>query len=163
MRGGKVVALRKPGELRSHHPSPSFPLPVEGRGRPAGSGATLSAAEYWFWRKAQRERRLLWLIMEDIKNRKLIWCKGGLFLLLGVGSSILLMLQAPTLSVCLLLMLSVWAFCRAYYFAFYVIERYVDSSYRFSGLISFARYALRKNRSPEGPEASSSGEKTRKQ
>src|SRR5437867_3985747 len=34
VRGGKVVALRKPGELRPHLPSPSFPLPVEGRGRP---------------------------------------------------------------------------------------------------------------------------------
>ena len=103
------------------------------------------------------------LKMEDLKNRKLIWCKGGLFLLLGIGSSILLVLQAPTLSVCLLLLLSVWAFCRAYYFAFYVIEHYVDPDYRFSGLISFARYALRKNRSSEVPDSSSSCQKTRKQ
>ena len=43
-----------------------------------------------------------------------------------------------------LLAVAVWAFARAYYFAFYVIEHYVDPGYRFSGLISFLRYALRK-------------------
>ncbi len=74
-----------------------------------------------------------------------------MFLLLGVGSSILLVLQAPTLSVCLLLLLSIWAFCRTYYFAFYVIEHYVDPGYRFSGLMSFIRYALRRKSSVEMP------------
>ena len=42
----------------------------------------------------------------------------------------------PTVMIC------VWASCRAYYFAFYVIQHYVDPSYRFSGLIDFFRYAL---------------------
>ncbi len=32
----------------------------------------------------------------------------------------------------------------AYYFAFYVIEHYVDPGYRFAGLWSFVRYVLRK-------------------
>jgi hypothetical protein len=40
----------------------------------------------------------------------------------------------------LLLGITVWAFCRAYYFAFYVIERYVDPGYRFAGLLSLLRY-----------------------
>ena len=81
--------------------------------------------------------------MENIKSLKLIWIKGGLFLLLGVGSAVLLLVEAPTLKVGLLLALTVWAFCRAYYFAFYVIQHYVDSSYRFSGLVSFVRYVLK--------------------
>ena len=55
---------------------------------------------------------------------------------------VLLVLKAPSVEVVLLLLLSVWAFCRFYYFAFYVIEHYVDPSYRFSGLWSFARYLL---------------------
>jgi hypothetical protein len=38
----------------------------------------------------------------------------------------------------------VWSFCRFYYFAFYVIEHYVDPSYRFSGLLSFALYLIQK-------------------
>jgi hypothetical protein len=53
----------------------------------------------------------------------------------------------PTLKAALLLTVSVWSFCRCYYFAFYVIERYMDPSYRFSGLMSVARYLLRKDRS----------------
>ena len=40
----------------------------------------------------------------------------------------------------LLLAIAVWSFCRLYYFAFYVIENYVDDSYRFSGLWSFVKY-----------------------
>jgi hypothetical protein len=43
-----------------------------------------------------------------------------------------------------LLIIAVWAFCRFYYFAFYVIEHYVDPSYRYSGLASFARYLIRR-------------------
>src|SRR5437899_12245421 len=35
------------------------------------------------------------------------------------------------------LALAIWCFCRFYYFAFYVIEHYVDPAYRFSGLWSF--------------------------
>ena len=59
----------------------------------------------------------------------------------------LALLQAPTLAVGLLLLLSIWAFCRAYYFAFYVIEHYLDAGYRFSGLLSFLRYVLRRRSS----------------
>ncbi len=40
----------------------------------------------------------------------------------------------------ILLAIAVWAFCRAYYFAFYVIEKYIDPRFRFDGLISVARY-----------------------
>jgi hypothetical protein len=45
---------------------------------------------------------------------------------------------------CLLLALCVLGFCGAYYFAFYVIEHYIDPGYRFSGLIAFCQYLLRK-------------------
>jgi hypothetical protein len=43
-----------------------------------------------------------------------------------------------------LLALAIWGFCRFYYFAFYVIEKYVDPSYKFAGLISFVRYFFRR-------------------
>jgi hypothetical protein len=84
--------------------------------------------------------------MTDITNPKLLWAKGGLFLGLGLGASALLVSEAPTLEVAALLAVSVWAFCRAYYFAFYVIERYIDPTFRFSGLTSVLRYALRERR-----------------
>ena len=82
--------------------------------------------------------------MTDIKNTKLLWIKGVLFLLIGLVSCVLLLLEAASLKVALLLALAVWAFCRAYYFAFYVIEHYADPSYRFSGVISFLGYAFRR-------------------
>jgi hypothetical protein len=84
--------------------------------------------------------------MVDIKNPRIIWAKGFLFLVLGLFASALLVWHAPSVKVALLLLISVWAFCRFYYFAFYVIGHYVDPTYRFSGLFSFARYALGKRR-----------------
>jgi hypothetical protein len=82
--------------------------------------------------------------MKDLTDARWIWAKGILFLLLGVAASALLIVEAPTLKIAALLALVVWSFCRAYYFAFYVIEHYVDSGYRFAGLLAFVRYALRK-------------------
>jgi hypothetical protein len=84
----------------------------------------------------------------DIKNPRLLWTKGVLFLLIGVIASVLLLLESPTWKVGLLLAAAVWAFCRAYYFAFDVIEHYADPGYRFAGLISFLRYTFRR-RAPD--------------
>jgi hypothetical protein len=84
--------------------------------------------------------------MTDLKNPAMIWTKGFLFLVLGLLASVLVVLQAPSVTIALLLLLSVWAFCRFYYFAFYVIQHYVDSTYRFSGLLSFLHYAFRQCR-----------------
>jgi len=84
--------------------------------------------------------------MKDLVNPRLIKFKGLLFLLMGVVSALLLVLENPTLKSGLLLTLCVWAFCRAYYFAFYVIEHYVDAGYRFAGLWSFLVYLVRKER-----------------
>jgi hypothetical protein len=61
-----------------------------------------------------------------------------------LAASVLLLLEHPTLKVGLLLAIAVWSFCRFYYFAFYVIEHYVDSTYRFSGIWDFFGYLLTK-------------------
>jgi hypothetical protein len=82
--------------------------------------------------------------MKDITDPGWIKVKGLLFLVMGVAASGLLILDNPTWKTVLLLLLAVWSFCRFYYFAFYVIEHYVDPNYRFSGLISFLRYLLRR-------------------
>lgn len=84
--------------------------------------------------------------MRNLTNPTSIKVKGGLFLFLGLLSGILLFFEHPTPKTGLLLVLIVWAFCRFYYFAFYVIEHYVDPSYRFTGLLSFARYWIGKER-----------------
>lgn len=80
--------------------------------------------------------------MKDLTNPAWIKAKGLLFLLLGLFAAALLFLERPTLKVTVLLILAVWSFCRFYYFAFYVMERYVDPAYRFSGLFSLARHLL---------------------
>jgi hypothetical protein len=85
--------------------------------------------------------------MKDLTNPGWIKGKGLLFLFLGLFSASLLFFERPSLRVAALLLLVVWSFCRFYYFAFYVLERYVDPSYRFSGLLSLARYLLGKQRS----------------
>ena len=82
--------------------------------------------------------------MGDIKNPKLLWTKGILFLVLAIAASALLLVEAPSVKVAVLLALAIWAFCRSYYFAFYVIERYVDPGYKFSGLASLVRYVVRR-------------------
>lgn len=92
-------------------------------------------------------------MMGDLKNPKLIYIKGFLFLLIGVSASALLVLEATSLKVALLLGFAVWGFCRAYYFAFYIIQHYVDPQYKFAGLWSFARYLVRRRRNDGPPPA----------
>ena len=85
--------------------------------------------------------------MKDLSNPFWIKLKGLLFLFIGIAAAILLFLDNPTLRTAVLLVIAIWSFCRFYYFAFYVIEKYVDPSYKFSGLISFAKYLLQRRRS----------------
>lgn len=82
--------------------------------------------------------------MKNLTSATWIKAKGILFLLLGLLSATLQFFAYPTLTTGLLIIIAVWSFCRFYYFAFYVIEHYVDPSYRFSGLLSFALYLIRK-------------------
>ena len=86
--------------------------------------------------------------MADLTHPKLIYAKGFLFLFCGLLASGLLLLECPSLRVGLLLAVAVWAFARFYYFTFYVIEHYVDPTYRFAGLWHFARYLFRHKPGP---------------
>jgi hypothetical protein len=81
--------------------------------------------------------------MKDLSNPFWIRLKGVLFLFIGITAAALLFADLPTWRTAVLLTLVIWGFCRFYYFAFYVIEKYVDSNYKFSGLISFAKYWFR--------------------
>jgi len=80
--------------------------------------------------------------MKDITDPRWIKFKGILFLIVGLSSVGLIVMEHPEIKVIFLLAVTIWCFCRFYYFAFYVIERYVDASYRFSGLWSLVRYFL---------------------
>ena len=84
--------------------------------------------------------------MGDLKSPWAIKLKGILFLVIGLLSSAILLVHAPSWTVALLLVLAIWGFCRFYYFAFYVIQHYVDPGYRFAGLWDFACYLLRRKK-----------------
>ncbi len=82
--------------------------------------------------------------MADIQNPRLLYLKGALLLGLGILASALLLIENPSLRTAALLAVAIWAFARAYYFAFYVVEYYIDGSYKFAGLLSFLRYLMRR-------------------
>ena len=84
--------------------------------------------------------------MQDLTSSFWIKTKGILFLLLGIATAALLILDNPSLRNIALLALTIWCFCRFYYFAFYVIEKYVDPAYKFSGLWSFVCYLVQSRR-----------------
>lgn len=81
------------------------------------------------------------ILMRPITTARLLFLKFALFLVLGVMAGTLILLRTPSLSSALLLGACVWAFARAYYFCFYVIERYVDRNFRFSGVFAAVRFA----------------------
>lgn len=89
--------------------------------------------------------------MKDLTDARWIKLKGILLLLIGIAASVLLLLEMPTIKAGLLLAVAVWAFCRAYYFAFYVIERYLDPAFRFSGLGSALGYLWKKQPAKQPP------------
>lgn len=80
--------------------------------------------------------------VKTIANPRLLYVKAALFLCAGVLASALLIARSPHCTTVALLALAVWAFARAYYFAFHVLERYIDGSFRFSGLGSLLRYLM---------------------
>ena len=88
--------------------------------------------------------------MSDLKNPKVIIAKGLLFVFLGCLAATVLLLRAPGVINTLLLCVTIWAFCRFYYFAFYVIQNYVDSQFRFSGLLAFVKYLIDRTRNLPG-------------
>lgn len=82
----------------------------------------------------------------DLQDSRLMYLKGVLFLLLGILAGVGILLESPTLRTAFLLLLTIWAFCRLYYFFFYVIEKYIDPQFKFAGLHSVIIYLLRRRR-----------------
>lgn len=80
----------------------------------------------------------------DITSPRVLYVKAGLFVLGGILASTVILLETRSAKVAGLLSLAVWCFARAYYFAFYVLQHYVDPGYKFAGLWSFAKYVTRR-------------------
>ena len=80
----------------------------------------------------------------DLTNPRLIYLKGFLFFFAGLIAAAAILVEMPSLKIAALLAIVIWCFARAYYFAFYVIQHYVDPGYRFAGLWDFFKYVMRR-------------------
>jgi hypothetical protein len=85
----------------------------------------------------------------DLKNTGLIKLKGALFFLIAVLASGLLLRRDPEWTSAFLLAVALWAACRCYYFAFYVLHHYVDPSFRYAGIGALLRHLLRSRKANE--------------
>lgn len=84
--------------------------------------------------------------MNDLKNKKLIYLKALLFLFIIIVCAGMLIFQMRNWQTIVLVTALIWSSARLYYFMFYVIEKYVDSDYKFSSVYSFLLYILRKDK-----------------
>lgn len=80
--------------------------------------------------------------MSDLRDPRLLYLKGALMLVVGLLAGGLVVAQLPSWPAVCLLAVAIWGFCRAYYFAFYVIQHYIDPGFRFAGLWDFVGYLL---------------------
>jgi hypothetical protein len=84
----------------------------------------------------------------DLKSAKAIHTKGWLFLVIAIIASTGLLIQILSWQNVVILAIALWSACRWYYYMLYVIEKYVDPSFKFAGLGSFFRYMLNKREPP---------------
>ncbi len=90
--------------------------------------------------------------MRDLDDSKWMYLKGCLFLGILLSSTALILIYSFSWRVLILLCLAIWSAVRVYYFMFYVIEKYVDPSFKFSGILSFIMYVIRRRKTgpPQG-------------
>jgi len=85
--------------------------------------------------------------VREITSLRWLVSKALLLVVAGSIAAALLIARTPALTTVALLAICIWAFARSYYFLFYVIERYVDPAFRFSGVFAAMRYLVRHRRS----------------
>lgn len=83
-------------------------------------------------------------LSRDLTTPWLIHAKGAMFVVIGLLSAGLLIAELPTLKTAALLALTVWAFCRFYYYLFYVLEKYLGREQRYVGIIDALKYLVRR-------------------
>ena len=81
--------------------------------------------------------------MGDLKSKSLIVAKGLLFLVIVLITVSALFALSPDWLTAVLIVLLIWASARFYYFLFYVLEKYVDPSLRYSGIPDLLRHLRR--------------------
>ncbi len=88
----------------------------------------------------------------DLLNPKWMYLTAIGFVLIAFLCALGLLMRSMRFETAVLITLLVWASARAYYFCFYVIEKYIDPEFKFAGLGSVLRY-LMNNRRVNDPDA----------
>jgi uncharacterized RDD family membrane protein YckC len=78
--------------------------------------------------------------VKDITSPRVLKLKAALFLVVGTLAGALLLAPAFSWQGLGLLLLCIWAFARAYYFAFYVMHHYAEPTFKYAGLLSLVRH-----------------------
>ncbi len=76
-----------------------------------------------------------------------------MFFAIACISAYLVFAEAPSLKVASLLLLVAWASARFYYFLFYVLERYVDPTMRYSGIFNLVATIAKRSKERGGSGA----------
>ena len=84
--------------------------------------------------------------VRNLIDSRMIYLKGILFLSILLCSVFVILVENFSWKLFVLLGLVIWSSARLYYLMFYVIEKYVDPDYRFSGIISFVKYLANRKR-----------------
>lgn len=82
----------------------------------------------------------------DLVNPKWMCLKAIGFVLIAFLCALGLMLRSMRIETAVLILLMVWASARAYYFCFYVIERYINPEFKYAGLSSALAFLLNSDR-----------------
>lgn len=85
-------------------------------------------------------------ITDDLRDAKWMYLKAFLFALIGLVCVVALLIEYSNWRDAMLLLLAIWSFCRLYYFAFYVVEKYIEPSFKFAGLSSVLKYLWKRKR-----------------
>lgn len=72
---------------------------------------------------------------KDIKNPVALRAKGLGFALIGILSSAILISQFQHWLSAAMLLITIWAWCRFYYFLFYVLEHYAGRKRPYAGVL----------------------------
>ena len=80
----------------------------------------------------------------DLTNPIALKIKGGLFAVIGLVASGLLIANQPNIKTVLLLSLAIWAWCRFYYFLFYVLEHYAGRKRPYAGMLDALKSVFNK-------------------
>ena len=88
-------------------------------------------------------RNLIKKIFVSNVGTNFILLKAILFLVMGIiGIIFMLVFGEFNIFFAILLVITLWAWCRVYYFCFYIIHKFFDPEYKFNGLFHFILYLI---------------------